>query len=346
MMRRLAGFLFVLQLCLAGSAGAAEPVPPDYARPSAWLCRPGHEGVCVAGLHALAVAPDGERTPLPFAVATAPALDCFYVYPTVSRERARHAAAVPAAEVVETARAQAGWLASRCRLFVPLYRQVTLAGLAAGMAEGGVDWHVPYSDVRAAWRHYLAHDNHGRGVVLVGHSQGTVLLRQLIDEEIEGRPAQRLLVSAFLAGSPQGTAFPGIGPCRHAGDTGCVYVWGSFAADDAGRRLFGRAEPGGGPAVCVNPAAPAGGSGTLKPYLHRPASAGSAGQPWIVPQDTFRATCVADRQGNVLRIDGPPGWLQSGRQGWGLHKLDISLVLGNILDLLDSQALAWRAGHR
>ena len=39
-----------------------------------------------------------------------------------------------------------------------------------------------YADVRAAWRDYLRNYNHGRGVVLIGHSQGTFVLRQLIDE--------------------------------------------------------------------------------------------------------------------------------------------------------------------
>ena len=32
------------------------------------------------------------------------------------------------------------------------------------------------NDVVAAWRHYLDHDNRGRGVVLIGHSQGTGML--------------------------------------------------------------------------------------------------------------------------------------------------------------------------
>jgi len=44
---------------------------------------------------------------------------------------------------------------------------------------------TPYDDVRDAWHHYLEHDNQGRGVVLVGHSQGSFILAELIRQEID-----------------------------------------------------------------------------------------------------------------------------------------------------------------
>ncbi len=53
----------------------------------------------------------------------------------------------------------------------------------------------------AAWRDYLAHDNHGRGVVLIGHSQGAYVLKHLVKTVIDRSPAERrLLVSAILLG--------------------------------------------------------------------------------------------------------------------------------------------------
>ena len=59
---------------------------------------------------------------------------------------------------------------------------------------------IAYGDVRDAWRDYLAHDNHGRGVVLIGHSQGAGMLTQLvkreIDNEAEGPQAARRGVPA------------------------------------------------------------------------------------------------------------------------------------------------------
>jgi alpha-beta hydrolase superfamily lysophospholipase len=63
-----------------------------------------------------------------------------------------------------------------------------------------MSWDLAYADVLAAWRTYLANDNHGRGFVLVGHSQGALMLGRLIKEEIDGKPIQSQMVSALLLG--------------------------------------------------------------------------------------------------------------------------------------------------
>lgn len=49
------------------------------------------------------------------------------------------------------------------------------------------------------WREYLTEENEGRGVVLIGHSQGSFVLRRLLREEIEPRPEQlRRVVFSLL----------------------------------------------------------------------------------------------------------------------------------------------------
>ena len=50
---------------------------------------------------------------------------------------------------------------------------------------------IAYGDVRAAWREYLAKHNKGRPFVLIGHSQGSLMLQQLIANEIEGKPERQ-----------------------------------------------------------------------------------------------------------------------------------------------------------
>ena len=90
------------------------------------------------------------------------------------------------------------------------------------------DREMAYADARAAWRHYLAHDNGGRGVVLIGQSQGAFMLKRLIMEEIEGKPAQKQLVSALLpgtdlavpAGRDVGGDFKSVPLCRASSQTG------------------------------------------------------------------------------------------------------------------------------
>ena len=94
---------------------------------------------------------------------------------------------------------------SACRQYAPLYRQVTLAGLRTAIAGGGGGGALSngpqYDDVRDAWKYYLEHDNRGRGVVLIGHSQGSFILTELIRQEIDGKPMQSRLVSAILLGT-------------------------------------------------------------------------------------------------------------------------------------------------
>jgi hypothetical protein len=79
-----------------------------------------------------------------------------------------------------------------------LYRQVTLAGLRGEVR--GIDLETPYNDVFAAWNTYLARYNNGRGVVLIGHSQGSKILARLIASEIDGTAEQRWLISAIILG--------------------------------------------------------------------------------------------------------------------------------------------------
>ena len=354
-------------LLAAPGAGAADwatmavSVSPDYAVAANWACRPGAESACTTGLDAVAVTADGQRTPQRFVAANAPAIDCFYVYPTASREPSDYSDLAPTAEVIDAIHAQAGRLASRCRLFAPLYRQATLAHLRARMASGEVpNWDVPYRDIVAAWDHYLVHDNHGRGVVLIAHSQGTIILQRLIAEHIDGKPVQARLVSAFLAGDPGllvpagakvGGTFKSIPLCSAAAQTGCVYVWSSYlAGDDVERRVFGHSADAGLVAGCVNPAAPGGGVGRLKSYFPRPSMAPAGDPAWIEPVDQLSAACRADGQGNVLRVTVEPGRYADLLEpmlahvvhgGWGLHALDIALVQGNIVDLLGAQSAAW-----
>jgi hypothetical protein len=353
----------VAGLALAGPSLAEAPAaaPADYSQASAWLCRPGQETICTSDLDAIVVGPNGRRTPDPFVAATNPPIDCFYVYPTVSKEQTVYSSMAASPEVRQVGRAQAGRLASRCRLFVPIYRQRTGAGIADTARNREWDWSGPYGDVLAAWRWYLAHDNRGRGVVLIGHSQGTLLLQKLIAAEIDGKPVQSQLVSAFLAGDQEllvpkgaraGGTFKHVPLCAAAGETGCVYVWGSYLAGDSQPvRFFGNNGGNGLVAACVSPAAPGGGAGALKTYLPKPALAPASDPPWVEVEGQLSASCAADAQGNVLRVTVLPTRYApvlaallaevSARPKWGLHRFDVSFVQGNILDLIAAETASW-----
>lgn len=79
------------------------------------------------------------------------------------------------------ARNRAARLTGACRVFAPVYHQLTTSAIGAqrGDPEAAQAWERAYGDVLDAFKHYLANDNAGRGVVLVGHSQGAGILREL-----------------------------------------------------------------------------------------------------------------------------------------------------------------------
>jgi Protein of unknown function (DUF3089) len=324
----LAAWMAALLGPLCAGAQATGPAV-DYRADASWLCRPSRLDACSRDQTATRVEADGRLSIEPFKPADAPAVDCFYVYPTVSRERTMNSTLAASAAEREVANQQFARFASRCRLFAPLYRQITLHALftAAFGQRLAAERDLAYADVKAAWADYLARDNQGRGFVLIGHSQGAGMLTRLIREEIDGKPVQSRMVSALLMGTnlavPKGAdvggEFQSVPLCRKAGQFGCVVAYASFRADapPPARSLFGRVQAPGQAAACVNPAAPAGGEGALIPYFSSgntditgtPSRIGSwlkSGQkldtPFVTTPGLLSAACVSDAHGDYLAV--------------------------------------------
>ena len=118
-----------------------------------------------------------------------PAVDCFYVYPTVSLDGSPNSDWETSEEEDFTVRSHAARLQTLCRVFAPVYRQGTITALLSQNPPG--DFELAYADVLDAFKHYMANHNEGRGFVLIGHSQGTRHLKQLIQEEIDAFDALR-----------------------------------------------------------------------------------------------------------------------------------------------------------
>jgi hypothetical protein len=235
--------LLALSIAATGAFAQTTAAPPstDYSNPRAWACRPDRLAACDVDLSTTVLGRDGRVTierarPDPKAP-----VDCFYVYPTVSTDTTTNSDLVPDAAERNVVRLQFARFGSKCRLFAPMYRQLTLAAMGRANAAGieSPDFlGVGYEDVRAAWHYYLAHDNGNRGIVLIGHSQGTSILAELIRREIEGTPMQSRLVSALLIGAPGGIlvsrgrdaggTFAHMPLCRAATETGCVVAYSAF----------------------------------------------------------------------------------------------------------------------
>jgi hypothetical protein len=179
---------------------SATPALLPVAHPTVWLCRPGlPANPCEGGLDATVVTATGAARVEPLAMGPTP-VDCFYVYPTVSEAKTLNAPLRATAAEVRTVRAQAARFSSACRVFAPVYRQLTVQALFEGRFGDAAARALAHRDVVSAWHDYLNH-NPGRRFVLIGHSQGSFELLRLLQEEVDGNPALRSrLVSALLPG--------------------------------------------------------------------------------------------------------------------------------------------------
>jgi len=243
---------------------------------------------------------------------------------------------------------------------------------------------VGYNDVVDAWNDYLAHENHGRGVVLIGHSQGSGVLTRLIQNEIDGKPAQAKLVSAILMGTrlpidkgKDTGLFKSIPLCKSPSQTGCVIAYASFrdTIPPPANSRFGKAPSESQIAACANPANLAGGRGELHAYLsNAPAISGAAAPktvwvkgkpnpttPFISVPGLLSAQCV-DKNGfsylevhvNAVPADRRTDTIEGdvvGADGkiaedWGLHLIDANLAMGNLVDIVGAESKAWLARHK
>src|SRR5215208_4931808 len=178
-------------------AGLATPAGAS----TTWLCKPGASpNPCVGSLQSTVIDPSSQSHVENPHNAKRPAIDCFSAYPTVSDDKTINADLSIDPEETAIALYQASRFSQRCRVFAPMYRQLTLQAIFGGTPPTAAV-QLAYSDVLAAWKEYLRRYNRGRGVVLIGHSQGSGMLEQLIRQKIDRSKAARgRLVSAILLG--------------------------------------------------------------------------------------------------------------------------------------------------
>jgi Protein of unknown function (DUF3089) len=373
-----------LALCLLVPSGLAAKKPKRPVKDTTvWLCKPGiPANPCEPGFDTTLLSPSGQ------AIGTQPVkpdrkrkIDCFYVYPTVSDDKSINSDLSIDPEERSIALYQAARYSLHCRVFAPMYRQITLQSITGGGTIPPEARDLAYRDVLSAWRTYLRKYNRGRGVVLIGHSQGTFVLRELIHQVVDPKKkVRRQLVSAVLLGGnvtvPEGGTVGGdfkrIPACRRAKQTGCVIGFSTFNAPVPADARFGRpssfAPPGlptTGDVLCTNPGALRGGAVLLttvfptEPFapgttigiatglVGQPTPPGGVTTPWLQVQG-YVGTCDSSSDADVLQISpvgGAPILNAVPDQTWGLHLVDANIALGDLVAGTARQAKAWRKAN-
>jgi hypothetical protein len=327
-----------------------------------WLCRPGQlPDPCAGNLTATSVSASGSTTAVPNAVASSSKFDCFYVYPSVSRQLTPNANLKVQAGEIGAAVSQAAQFSQVCNVWAPMYRQRTTIDLAKGLGADPTADAVAYASLLSGWKTFLAHDSDGRPIIFIGHSQGAAMLIRLLHNVIDPNPKLRkLVVSAIIAGGnvqvptgkTVGGSFKKIPLCASVNQTGCVIAYSSFGSTPPANTIFGRPGQGvslqsqqtakaGQQVACVNPSTFGAGVGNLTPYFPTVTATVpgvNVSTPWVTFPGLYTAQCKSSGGVTWLQVTtktspGDPRPTVMAAQGptWGYHADDINLSLGNLV---------------
>jgi hypothetical protein len=355
--RRLATILALVSVAVLGTTETS-------AAKTVWLCKPGLEAnPCMPSLSTTVFSPTVEVLRVEHPRRVRPKFDCFYVYPTVSDQPTLQANRRIDPELRSIALYQAGRYSRDCRVYAPVYRQLTVTGILSTDTSPAMRARA-YGDVREAWHLYLRKFNQGRGVVLISHSQGTFMLRELVRREIDRKTAvrRRLISAVLLGGNVTSREFKNVPACRAERQLGCVVAFSTYGGPVPKDSLFGQPEDG-HEVICTNPAALGGGSAPIHPIFpgapFAPGTIGAltvaAGAPmpsvrtaWRSFPGSYSARCSNAGGANVLQVSpqgGAPALNPVPAPNWGLHLTDANIALGNLADLVRQQARNYRRGR-
>ena len=383
-------FISAFALLLAACSGPTDPAvnletgENIYANGDKWLCLPGRNDACSGDWSATIINADGSATYESFTPNPDAPFDCFYVYPTVSTDLSGNSDWDVDIQENGVAQIQLARFGGVCKLYAPVYRQITLTALASDRTSFKLSRDVAMADadVKAAWDYYLENYNEGRGVVLLGHSQGSYRLGTLIQQHIEGKDIQPQIIGAHILGAnipvtkgeKTGGAFEHFPRCTARDEVGCFTNIVSFreTAPPPAGGSFGFAKNDAEEIACVNPAAPGGSKVVLdaivpsrKLLADRTASAKNTIQwseqhpsvdthfvrvPGLVSGECvetdgasyFAVTVNADP--SDPRTDEIAGDLIIDGElypDWGLHLIDMNLVLGDLVEMVRLQGEAY-----
>ncbi|MBN8867488.1 MAG: DUF3089 domain-containing protein [Solirubrobacterales bacterium] len=357
--------------CLAAFVGfvvIAGP-PPAQADDTVWICKPGQADDLCAGTIAGKSWKAGQAQPtdaLTYTRSENPPIDCFYLYPTQSEQSTPNSDLAKDPPIKRVVVQQARMFSSICKVYAPMYRQVTYSG---DQSHDSADVEVAYASAKDAFEDYLQNYNHGRGFIMLGHSQGSAHTARLIDELVDtDANLRKRFVGAIAPGAniyvPKnenvGGMYQNVPACSKVGQFGCLIAYSTYRGQpdensmfsrlDAGYWIYpeSRPDPAKYEAVCTDPARLDGGNGNLLPLVNMDYLTGVPPQetatPWVSLPDYYKVSC--ERSGtahwlNIDRVDGTDTRPDLGSlvaSGNNYHVPEVNLAEGNLLTIAQNQS--------
>ena len=212
--------LFATVFALSTSA-VAQTV--DYNLPQNWMCHPVLKSTDVARQQVLSLIvknPDlSIDTVINYTQYADSLVDIFYIYPTIDMSFTMGNTAMGSIDTVTAKfvyREQVGIFARFGRVFVPYYRQAKIGVFVDPSFTDSTQllkancMETAYNDIDSAFSKYLQHYNKGRKIILMGHSQGALLMRFLLRKRFDNNPVlMSQLVVAISGGEPNYVAANG-----------------------------------------------------------------------------------------------------------------------------------------
>ena len=215
----------------AGKESFFIPPQPDYSNPVYWFLDPAGQ--------------------------TSRAVDIFYVYPTlgfsgdsvnpvfltdISLQESRDAAFSNQRFNHEV------YAGDEYNFFAPFYRQRTMDALTESPENAELIMQVPVADIAAAFLHYMTHYNQGRPFMLLGHSQGSAVLLELLKQSMKQEHIEQM-VAAYLIGwqitQEELDTYPHrLKPARGSDDTGVIVMYNSLTTPEAKSPRIGQSVVG------------------------------------------------------------------------------------------------------
>lgn len=303
---------------------------------------------------------ESSRRAVPADTGSIPSFAVFFVHPTsyiplALNEDAQWNAALGDEEAEQRARLFLRGLASAFNradeIWAPKYRQAVAGAFLTDKPEATQAIDAAYRDVREAFRYFVESVDEDKPIVLAGHSQGSLHLLRLMQEEVAGTPLEGRVAAAYPIGWPisieddlPALPYPA---CASSTQEACIVTWSSFADDHDASMLMSRYRAtegltgnprGDGPILCVNPlTGSVGGEAPASANLGTLVPEDDLSRAELVPE-AVPARCADD---GLLLIGDPPQLGQGVLPGNNYHVYDIPLFWRNLQEDVVTRVKAW-----